>query len=317
VRVAVIGAGLMGAGVAQVFAAAGFDVALGARSRESLDAARDRIGRSQRDLVRAGLLTEPEAGASLGRVRFTQDLAEAVGAADFVSENIPEDLGIKQALFQRLSQLATPAAILSTNTSGLPITAIAAVADRPERVVGFHWLNPPHLTVPVEITRGAKTSEATMQAAVAVAERLGRRPLRVERDTPGFLWNRLQMALLREALDLVEQGIATADTVDQAIQLGLGLRWAAIGPFRIVDLAGLPTFRAVAAHVYPVLSNAVAPQALLEDSIRRGRTGARAGHGFYDYPPGAHEALIRERDDRLIALRRLLAEGDSPSRGPR
>jgi 3-hydroxybutyryl-CoA dehydrogenase len=311
VRAAVIGAGIMGTGVAQVLAQAGFEVALGARSRESLDAALERIAHSQRDLVSAGLLTEPEARASLARVRPSQDLAEAVQNADFVSENIPEDLGLKLSLFQRLSRLAKPTAILSTNTSGLPITAIASTAHGPERVVGFHWLNPPHLTVAVEITRGAKTSETTMQAAVALALRLGRRPLRVERDTPGFLWNRLQMALFREALDIVEQGIATPETVDQAIQLGLGLRWAALGPFRIADLAGLATFRAVAAHVYPALSTAGSPQPRLEDLIRGGRTGARAGQGFYAYPPGAHEALIRERDARLIALRRMLLQGEA------
>jgi len=308
-RAAVTGGGIMGTGIAQVCAEAGFDVVLQSRSRENLEAARDRIRKNQRDMVAAGLLAEREATAALARLRVTQDLGEAVGDADFVSENIPEDIGLKQAFFRNLSRLAKPDAILSTNTSGLSITAIASAVAGPERVVGFHWLNPPHLMVPVEITRGARTSEETMRATVSIAEDLGRRPVRVERDAPGFLWNRLQMALLREALHIVEQGIATPEAVDQAVQLGLGLRWAAVGPFRIADLAGLPTFRAVAASVYPELSAATTPQTLLEDWIRRGRTGARAGRGFYDYPPGAHEALIRERDARLIALRRLLGDG--------
>src|SRR5581483_8042621 len=173
------------------------------------------------------------------------------------------------------------------------ITAIAAATRRPERVVGLHWLNPPHLMLPVEVTRGARTSEATMEATCALARRVGRRPIRVERDVPGFLWNRLQLALLREAIHLVEEGIASAEDVDVAVQLGLGLRWAAVGPFRVVDLAGLGTFRTVAAALYPHLSAARAPQRLLEDKVARGEAGARSGRGFHDYPPGAHEALVR------------------------
>ena len=239
-RTAVLGAGIMGTGIAQVCAEAGLDVVLESRSRASLEAAHERIRKNQAELVAAGLLGEQDATAALARVRLSQDLGEAVGGADFVSENIPEDLGLKQVFFKELSRLARPGTILSTNTSGLSITAIAAAVDRPERVVGFHWLNPPHLMLPVEVTRGEKTSEETMRAPVALAERLGRRPLRVERDAPGFLWNRLQMALLREALHIVEQGIATPEAIDQAVELGLGLRWAAVGPFRIADLAGLP-----------------------------------------------------------------------------
>ncbi len=205
-RAAVTGGGIMGTGIAQVCAEAGFDVVLQSRSRENLETARARIRKNQRDMVEAGLLTEREATAALARLRMTRDLGEAVGDADFVSENIPEDIGLKQAFFRELSRLAKPDAILSTNTSGLSITAIASAVAGPERVVGFHWLNPPHLMVPVEITRGARTSEQTMRATVSIAEDLGRRPVRVERDAPGFLWNRLQMALLREALHIVDKG---------------------------------------------------------------------------------------------------------------
>ena len=310
-RVAVIGAGIMGPGIAEVCAEAGLEVVLQSRSRDNLDAALDRIRKNQRDLVAAGLLTEAAATGALTRLRLTQDLAEAVTGAAFVSENIPEDLALKQAFIRNLSRLARPDAILASNTSGLSISAIAASADRPERVVGFHWLNPPHLTLPVEITRGAKTSEETMRATVALAQRIGRRPFRVERDTPGFLWNRLQMALVREAVHIVEQGVATPEDVDEAMRWGLALRWTAVGPFQIMDLAGLTTFRAVASYVYPDLSSASKPHALLEDLIARGHTGARAGKGFHEYGPGAHEALIRARDARLIALRRAMAEEEA------
>lgn len=304
-RIAVVGAGLMGTGIAQVFAEAGLEVVLYSRRQESLEAARARIARNQAGMRAAGLTVD---GGALDRLRTTRELEEAVGRADFVSENAPEDLGVKQALFRELDRLAPAGAILSTDTSGLSITAIAAATARPERVVGLHWLNPPHLMLPVEVNRGERTSEATMAATCELARRAGRRPIRVERDVPGFLWNRLQLALLREALHIVEQGIASPEDVDLAVELGLGLRWAAVGPFRVADLAGLGTFRAVAESLYPHLSGAAAPQRILEDKISRGETGARSGRGFHDYPPGAHEALIRRRDALLLALRRLLAE---------
>lgn len=309
-RVAVVGAGIMGTGIAQVFAEAGFEVALCSRRRQSLEQASQRIARNQAEMRAAGL---GAAEGALDRLRLTRDLGEAVRDADFVSENAPEDLAVKQALFRELDRLARPAAILSTDTSGLSITAIASVTARPGRVVGFHWLNPPHLMLPVEVNRGERTSEETMEATCELARRIGRRPIRVERDVPGFLWNRLQLALVREAIHVVEQGIATPEDVDLAVQWGLGFRWACVGPFRVVDLAGLGTFRAVGAYLYPELSDARAPQRILEEKIARGETGAASGRGFHDYPPGAHEALLRERDRKLLLLRRALAADGPPA----
>jgi len=305
-RVAVIGAGVMGTGIAQVMAEGGCEVWLQSRRRESLERAVERIRKNQEQLITAGLLSEAAAEAARLRVHVMQDLAETVHEADFVSENVPEDFALKQAVFRELDRVAPRPAILSTDTSGLSITAIASATGRPEQVVGFHWLNPPHLMLPVEVNRGQKTSEETMQATCALAERIGRRPIRVERDVPGFLWNRLQLALVREALHIVEQGIATPADIDLAVQWGLGLRWAAVGPLRIMDLAGLQTFQAVAVLLFPELSAAREPQKLLEDAIATGHLGARAGKGFYDYPPGTHEGWIRRRDERLIALRRAL-----------
>jgi 3-hydroxybutyryl-CoA dehydrogenase len=305
-RVTVIGAGVMGTGIAQVMAEGGCEVWLQSRRRESIDRALERIRKNQEHTIAAGLLSDADAEAARRRMRVTQDLAEAVHETNFVSENTSEDLALKRAVFHDLDRLAPRHAILSTDTSGLSITAIASATGQPERVVGFHWFNPPHLMLPVEVNRGEKTSEETMQATCALAERIGRRPIRVERDVPGFLWNRLQLALVREAIHIVEQGIARPEDVDLAVQWGLGLRWAAAGPLRIMDLAGLQTFRAVAASLFPELSAARAPQKLLEDAIAKGHLGARAGRGFYDYPLGTHEEWIRQRDERLITLRKAL-----------
>lgn len=306
-RIAVVGAGIMGTGIAEVFAEAGLDVRVYARRRDSLDQARARIAANQAEMRAAGLAVDDGA---LDRVVGTDDLAEAVGAADFVSENVSEDIGLKRKVFAELDRVVPQSAVLSTNTSGLSITAIAEATSRPERVVGLHWLNPPHLMPVVEVCRGPRTSDEVMEVTYELARRAGRQPIRVERDVPGFLVNRLQFALLREAFHIVDEGIASAEDVDRAVQGGLGLRWAAVGPFRVVDLAGLATFRAVAAQLFPRLAADTTPPGVLAEKLERGESGAAAGQGFHGYPPGAHEALIAGRNARLLALQRALADGD-------
>ncbi len=305
-RVAVIGAGLMGTGIAQVASETGCDVQLVARQQAALDRAMARIASNQRVMVEAGLLTDAAAGSARSRIVPTLDLAGAVRVADVVSENLPEQLPLKQRCFRDLDALAPAGSILTSNTSGLSITAIASETTARERIVGLHWLNPPHLMLPVEIVRGRDTSEETMRRTSDFARRLGRIPIRVERDVPGFLWNRLQSALMREALHIVEEGIARPEDVDLSVQWGLGLRWTAVGPFRVMDLAGLGTFQAVLANVYPHLSAAQAPGPLLADAIARGHGGAADGHGVYTYTDATGEALVQGRDRRLMALRRAL-----------
>jgi 3-hydroxyacyl-CoA dehydrogenase len=310
--VAVIGAGVMGSGIAQTFAQAGCAVRLQARRDTTLQAALDRIAKNQAAMVQAGLLGGAAAEEARARIHATTDLAEAVRGCQFVSESVPEDLAQKQAVFAALDREAPPEAILSTDTSGLSVSAIAAATTRPEAVVGFHWMNPPHLMPPVEVIRGDRTADAAMDLACALARRIGRVPIRVERDVPGFLWNRLQLALVREALHVVEEGIAGPEAVDQAITAGLGLRWTAVGPFRLMDLAGLATFHAIAAYLYRDLSAAQAPQPILGDKVAKGETGLRAGRGFYDYPPGSADAAIAARDAKLFALLKAFDPPVSP-----
>ena len=310
--VAVIGAGVMGSGIAQRFAEAGYQAHLHARHEETLRAARDRIAKNQEAMVEAGLLSRPAAADAFSRIQTTTHLEEAVGSAQFVNESVPEDLPLKHQIFAAMDRHAPPEAILSTNTSGLSITAIAAATTRPERVVGLHWMNPAQLMPPVEVTRGAKTSTAVMDFTCDLARRIGRIPIRVEKDVPGFLWNRLQFALVREAIHLVEEGIASPEAVDMAVTAGLGLRWATVGPLQIMDLAGIQTFHAIASYLYPELSAAKAPQRSLTEKVAQGHTGARAGQGFYAYPPGAHEVAIARRDAKLSALLRLRADGPDP-----
>jgi 3-hydroxybutyryl-CoA dehydrogenase len=168
-------------------------------------------------------------------------------------------------------------------------------------------------TLQAALDRIAK-NQAAMDLACALARRIGRIPIRIERDVPGFLWNRLQLALVREALHVVAEGLAGPEAVDQAVTAGLGLRWTAVGPFRLMDLGGLATFHAIAAYLYRDLSIAQAPQPILGDKVAKGETGLRAGRGFYDYPPGQTDAAIAARDARLFALLKLL--GTPASREP-
>jgi len=303
--VAVIGAGVMGSGIAQTFAQAGYAVHLHARSEATLAAALERIARNQATMVRAGLLGEGAAREARPRIRITTSLQEAVRGCQFVSESVPEDLTVKRALFAALDQHAPPEALLTTDTSGLSVGAIAAATTRPQAVVGFHWMNPPHLMPPVEVIRGEHTAEAALDLTCALATRIGRIPIRVERDVPGFLWNRLQLALVREALHVVEEGIAGPEAVDQAITAGLGLRWAAVGPLRLMDLGGLGTFHAIADYLYRDLSATQGPQRILADKVAAGETGLRAGRGFYKYPPESADGAIAARDARLFELLKL------------
>jgi len=305
--IAIIGAGVMGSGIAQTFAQAGYSVRLHARRAASLRAARDRIAKNQEGMVRGGLLSEGAARDALARIQGTTSLEEALDGCHFVSESVPEDLTLKQDVFGALDRLAPRDAVLSTDTSGLPISAIASATTRPERVVGFHWMNPPHLMPPVEVIRGEATADAVVDLTCALARRIGRVPIRVEKDVPGFLWNRLQLALIREALHVVEQGIASPEAVDQAITTGLGLRWAAVGPLRLMDLGGLTTFHSVASYLYRDLCRAEEPQQTLTAKVAANETGVRAGRGFYDYPPGGAEAAISARDARLFELLKLFA----------
>jgi len=305
-RVAVIGAGVMGSGIAQTFAQSGFIVHMSARREATLRAALDRIRVNQETMVRVGLLAESAAREARARIHPTTDLAEAVRRCHFISESVPEDLAVKREVFAALDREAPRGAVLTTDTSGLSVSAIAESTARPEMVAGFHWMNPPHLMPPVEVIRGERTADQTMAVVCAMATRIGRVPIRVERDVPGFLWNRLQLALVREAIHIVEEGIAGPDAVDQALMVGLGLRWAAVGPFRLMDLGGLATFHAIASYLYRDLSAAHEPQRSLSDKVAAGETGVRAGRGFYEYTrPGADE-VVAARDARLLELLKLI-----------
>ena len=269
-EVAVVGAGTMGAGIARIFANGGARVRLMARRRESLEAARERLGDSE--------------------VRTTTSLEEALDGAQLVVETIVEEAQPKRAVLARAEELAAPGALVTTNTSSLPLAALESGLQRPERFAGLHFLNPPELVEVVEVVGGERTAPSTLETLAGWMRKLGKAPIVVRRDTPGFVVNRLQYALLREAYALVDSGIASFEDVDRAVTHGLGARWAAIGPFETMDLAGLDVHAAVAANLWPQLSNTTEPSPSIAEAVESGEP-LRG-----DTPP----EVLRERRNRVL-----------------
>ena len=304
--VAVVGAGTMGAGIAQIFAQAGHPVRLQARQRETLEAALRRIRVNQDELMCHDLLAGKDAEAARARITVTQSLTEALEGAIFVSENIPERLEVKQPLFAELDRLTPPDTILSTNTSSLPITQVARDTKYPERVVGFHWFNPPHLIPLVEVIRGEQSSDAAMDTTYRLARSIGKSPIRVQKDIPGFVGNRLQRALEREFFYLERIGACSGADLEVALKQGLGFRWSVVGPLEHADLAGVDTHAATVALLFPLLSNDTAPPPLFAELAAQGRLGAKTGGGAYQYGPGDVERILSRRNAILIDFIKVL-----------
>jgi 3-hydroxybutyryl-CoA dehydrogenase len=251
-RVSVIGAGLMGAQIGCEYALGGHVVTLVARDT---DAVRRRVDDAFRVLEEYGLAPPGELDAAKGRIAITGSLDPHAAACDLAVESLPEDLELKASMLTPVA-LASPDAILATNTSSISITALGAAVGAPERVVGTHYLAPPLLMPPVEVVAGERTDPAVVDLVRTTLVALGKRPVAVHRDVPGFVWNRLQFALVRECVWLVEEGVASAETVDEVMREGLARRWRHVGPFRAMALGGVDTWNRSAANIVPELSTA-------------------------------------------------------------
>ena len=302
--VTMIGAGIMGTGIAAEYAASGRSVTLFARDEERAARGHERVAAALRALEEGGILGAGGAAGALARVRPATTLAAAAEGADLIVESIPADLALKRDLFAALDASCPPGVIFASNTSGLPISKIAAGLTHPERMIGTHYLNPPHLMPPVEVIPGEATAPEVVERVRATLATMGKAPVVVRREVPGFLWNRLQFAIMREAFWLVEQGVATKEEIDLVLRQGLGRRWAIAGPFRSLDLGGIDTMAKVAAYLLPELSDADEPPAFLNDLIAAGRYGAKTGAGFYDWPPDELQATLARRDAKLLAALR-------------
>ena len=280
-RVLVVGAGFMGSGIAQVAAQAGYQVHLVDIEPAVVDRALKDIRWSVEKLAAKGVLKESPQQV-LARISTEKDLASAA-EVDWVIEAAPEEEELKRGIFRELDRISRPETILATNTSSIPITRLAASTTRPARVLGLHFFGPVPLMRLVEVVKGEKTSVEVFERGVSFVQSLGKTPLRVQRDIPGFVMNRIFSAAFREAVELVEQGIATPEDIDVGMRLGYG--WN-VGPFEIADIAGLDTVARVGRSMHALGAEHLALTSdLIERMVAEGRLGRKVGKGFYRYSP--------------------------------
>jgi 3-hydroxybutyryl-CoA dehydrogenase len=279
-KLAVIGAGLMGSGIAQVSAQAGYDVVLRDVTEEALARGLGGISASYEKFVAKGKLTAAETEAALARIATTTDL-DAVGEADIVVEAVFEKIEVKQEIFRALDKIAKQDAVLASNTSAIPITKIAAVTERPERVVGTHFFSPVPMMQLCELVRGYKTSDETLARAKAFAEEIGKTTITVNRDVAGFVTTRLISALVVEAAKLYESGVASAEDIDIACKLGFG---HAMGPLATTDLTGVDILVHATGNIYAETQDEkFAPPEIMRRMVDAGVLGRKTGEGFYTY----------------------------------
>ena len=302
-HIAVAGTGMMGPGIAAIFALAGRRATVVSRTPEG--AARGAAtAKSLIEQLAANDLADPDqAKEAAARLDATTDPEAAARAAQLFVESIPEDLAVKQVFFTRLDK-AAPDTILCSNTSGISITAIAAKASRPERILTTHFWNPPYLMPLVEVIMGERTSRQIADGVVELLRTCGKVPVLVRKDRPGQLGNRIQHAMIRECVNIVQEGIATAEDVDLAVMTGVGLRFPAYGVFEHADLVGLDLVKAVQDYVLPDLGTVQGAGRLHNEKVARGELGAKTGRGFLDWTPQQAQEVRARRDAFLIQFLR-------------
>ena len=299
-RAAVIGTGTMGPGMGAVLARAGLRTALYDVSPEALERAQAGVSLAGDVLDR---LEAPKRDG--GDVRYESDLAAALEGADVVIEAVPEKLELKRQVFSDFERHVGREAILASNTSGIPITEIATACEHPERVVGMHWSNPPHLIPMIEVIPGERSADSIVEAASELVRSFGYHPV-VEREVPGFVENRILYAILRECLDLVDRGIIGFEGLDLNVRWGIGYKLAVIGPMELLDMAGLDIYESVASYLNQDLSTASEVSQTIRDRTAKGQLGMKTGGGIYDYTPEEIDAKRKERAAKLVAVRKAL-----------
>jgi len=304
-QVTILGAGLMGNGLAQVFAQ-DEDTKVVMRDIVFKNNPLEGIRENLDLLIEKKAMTEKKAGGILSRITFVNDLAEAVVDADLVVECIPEVMALKQDLFQEIEPLCKPGCILATNTSVMSITEIASKCKDKTRVVGTHFWNPAYLIPLVEVVKGEETREEIMDVVYDYLKKIGKKPVRCQKDVPGFIANRLQHAIWREALSIVEHGIADAATVDEALRYGPGLRWPVLGILENADMIGLDLSLNIQRYIVPYLEDSHEPSKLLEELVAKGDMGFKTGKGYQTWTPGQMAESNRRLKEYLIDVTKEL-----------
>ena len=298
-NITLLGAGMIGHGLALHFAKAGYQVSLYSRTQQTLDKAVEGV-KSNLSLLLQKPAGSDEIEKVIGRIKPTTDLAQAVANATIIIESVAEDLKTKQDLFKKLDEMCPRETILATNTSVISITEIAAKSNQRSRMIGTHFWFPPYLMPLVEVVKGKDTSDEVMELTYQFMKKAGKYPIKCMKDVPGFVANRLQHALWREAISIVEHGIADAATVDAAIKQSFGIRLAVLGPMENSDMAGLDLILAIHDTVLKDLDASPNPSPLLKEKVKKGELGFKSGKGFYDkWTP---EEMKRVRENLLKYL---------------
>ncbi|MEB8386591.1 3-hydroxyacyl-CoA dehydrogenase NAD-binding domain-containing protein [Rhodobacteraceae bacterium KMM 6894] len=302
-RIAIIGLGTMGPGMAARLARGGIEVVAYDIAPEAIERARSMMEQANGVLDALGI-EAPSGGA--GTIRFTDDLGDAVKDADLVIENVPEKEEIKADVYRKIDALVGPDTIVASDTSGIPITKLQAHISNPSRMVGMHWSNPPHIIPMIEVIRGEQTAVETVAMIRDFIRSIGLLPVMLKKDVPGFVENRVLYALLREVVDLVERDVIEPEDIDTCVSWGIGYKLAVVGPMALLDMAGMDIYHSVSSFLNEDLCDRKDVSPLVRDQIAAGKLGIKSGGGIYPYTPESIAELQPERARKLVAIRRIL-----------
>ncbi|MED1951276.1 3-hydroxyacyl-CoA dehydrogenase family protein [Brevibacillus centrosporus] len=304
-QVAVIGSGVMGHGIAQEYALAGYTVFLYDLQESFLLKAKRSVENSLSLLVKEQVISEQAKQDALERIVLTTDLQVAVAEADVITEAIPEVIEMKWDLFEKLEQFAKEDAIIASNTSTFSIARLIEKAKTPQRIIITHFFNPAQLVPLVEIVRHEKTSDAVVSRTMELMVEIGKSPVLLKKDVPGFIANRLQTALMREAFSLLREGVADAREIDTVMKDGIGFRWAFVGPIETADFGGLDTWKRVIDNLAPELNASQKAPELIDELVEKGELGTKTGSGIYSYADTSVEEKWKQRDEQFIRLAKM------------
>ena len=300
-KIGIGGAGIMGSSIAQIFARKGYKVVVTDVSQDLLESSKKLVKIFNSSLIEEEIMSKDEIKVVISNITYSTD-KKVFSDCDLIIEAIVEKLDIKQVFWQEVETIAKKDAYLATNTSGLSINKIADLVKIKERFIGMHFWNPPHIIPLVELIKGNKTSYDTVEVLKKLLIKIGKEPVVVEKDAPGFIGNRLQFAVFREAMHIVDKGIASAEDVDKAMRYGPGFRYPVIGPLQTADLGGLDTFYYISSYLFSDLSDIKEPPKILQSKVESGNLGVKSKEGFYSYLQGQDEETIKERDKMLFKI---------------
>lgn len=310
-NIAVVGSGIMGHGIAQILALGGYDVILNDISDAILNKAMQQIRSNLNTFVEFGITTSEAAEKALSRIKAKKNLNEAAQGSDVVVEALPEVMELKKRILKELDQTCPSHTLIASNTSGLSLTEMVSDIKRRDQAVIAHWYNPPHIIPVVEIVKGRYTSEQTVDLVYRLLVSVGKKPVKILKEVPGFLGNRLQFALYREALYCLKEGIASAEDIDLAVKGSYGFRLPTLGPLETSDFGGLDTYLHIAEYLFKEIDRSTEPPEFLREKVRQGKLGVKTGEGFFRYTPEEAEKKVKERDRQFLQRLKCLYFKDS------